>query len=259
MAHPGSSTTDAARGPPASLQPIHAPALQTKLRIGLAEQSVLVALGHAVQLHQGGSSDKDGKLADRLERAAQLVKQAYSECPSYDVVSHLMREHMVPLHCCGVVWCGVVQCHWRVKLCLVAWWHAGPGQDGQQQPVLIAAGSVTVSGGRVAPLLAAQQHHTAWLPDGVMRTLLTCPLPAALPRSWSPRCWSTPSRICPATATSCPASLCAPCWPSPPQAWARSWTGSRWLRWLRWAGLAAGGHGAAECGACHCCCCWYPP
>ncbi len=62
-------------------------ALQTKLRIGLAEQSVLVALGHAAQLHQGGSSDKDGKLAERLEVAAQLVKQAYSECPSYDVVS----------------------------------------------------------------------------------------------------------------------------------------------------------------------------
>lgn len=29
---------------------------------------------------------RDGRLADRLERAAQDVKAAFSECPSYDVV-----------------------------------------------------------------------------------------------------------------------------------------------------------------------------
>lgn len=29
---------------------------------------------------------RDGHLADRLEQAAQDVKAAYSECPSYDVV-----------------------------------------------------------------------------------------------------------------------------------------------------------------------------
>ncbi len=143
--------------------------LQSKLRIGLAEQSVLVALAHAVLLHQEGTgkgkavrvrglrvhvrphalppacvttrsqasggvhqgsdrclrsrraqgmskhsedcclchsrpsaaarlalvlafaacSPQDGgvSLAERLELAAQAVKAAYSECPSYDVVS----------------------------------------------------------------------------------------------------------------------------------------------------------------------------
>lgn len=30
---------------------------------------------------------RDGRLAERLEQAAQVVKQAYSECPAYDVVS----------------------------------------------------------------------------------------------------------------------------------------------------------------------------
>ncbi|KAL6760310.1 ATP-dependent DNA ligase [Haematococcus lacustris] len=64
--------------------------LQAKLRIGLAEQSVLTALAHAVLLHREGTGlgKKDGGvgLADRLERSAQAVKAAYSECPSYDEV-----------------------------------------------------------------------------------------------------------------------------------------------------------------------------
>lgn len=31
--------------------------------------------------------DNGVELAERMERASQLVKQVYSECPSYDVVS----------------------------------------------------------------------------------------------------------------------------------------------------------------------------
>ena len=59
-------------------------ALQGKLRIGLAEQTVLVALAHAVLLHRQGDRDKDGKLAGQLEEASQAVKYVYSQCPSYD-------------------------------------------------------------------------------------------------------------------------------------------------------------------------------
>ena len=62
---------------------------QSKLRIGLAEQSVLTALAHSTLLERIGAKDKDGKLADHLEHATQIVKQAYSECPSYDVVRFL--------------------------------------------------------------------------------------------------------------------------------------------------------------------------
>lgn len=60
--------------------------MQAKLRIGLAEQSVLVALAHSTQLQRDGAKNRDGRLADRLEQASQAIKQAYSECPSYDVV-----------------------------------------------------------------------------------------------------------------------------------------------------------------------------
>ncbi|WIA12629.1 hypothetical protein OEZ85_006285 [Tetradesmus obliquus] len=67
--------------------------LQAKLRIGLAEQSVLVAIAHAVLLHKEGAKDKDGKLADRLEQASQAVKAAYSECPSYDMLIPALLDH----------------------------------------------------------------------------------------------------------------------------------------------------------------------
>eukprot|EP00775_Hariotina_reticulata_P004672 gene4672-4926_t len=67
--------------------------LQAKLRIGLAEQSVLVALAHAALLHKDGTSDKDGRLAERLEQAAQDVKAAYSECPSYDALVPALLEY----------------------------------------------------------------------------------------------------------------------------------------------------------------------
>ncbi|PSC72994.1 DNA ligase 1-like [Micractinium conductrix] len=59
-------------------------ALQGKLRIGLGEETVLAALAHAVVLQRDGAQGTNEALAGRLERAAQIVKQVYSECPSYD-------------------------------------------------------------------------------------------------------------------------------------------------------------------------------
>jgi len=59
---------------------------QGKMRIGLQEQSVLVALAHSACLQREGVMDKGPRLADQLELAAVAVKTAYSECPSYEVV-----------------------------------------------------------------------------------------------------------------------------------------------------------------------------
>ena len=58
--------------------------MQGKLRIGLAEQTVLVALAQAVLLHRQADKDSGGRLAGQLEEAAQIVKYVYSQCPSYD-------------------------------------------------------------------------------------------------------------------------------------------------------------------------------
>ncbi|XP_071506447.1 DNA ligase 1-like [Diadema antillarum] len=79
-----------------------------KLRIGLAEQSVLVAIGHAAVLAR---PEKDGitlktKVSDsikkEMERAAMLVKTAYCEMPTYDALIPALLSHGVealPDHC----------------------------------------------------------------------------------------------------------------------------------------------------------------
>lgn len=69
-------------------------ALQGKLRIGLAEQTVLTALAHAVLLQKESLNSKDSEvLASALEEGSQIVKQVYSECPSYDeMIPALLKE-----------------------------------------------------------------------------------------------------------------------------------------------------------------------
>ncbi|CAL8463942.1 g3477 [Coccomyxa elongata] len=70
-------------------------ALQGKLRIGLGDETVRVALAHAQSLHRHGASNTDGKLANRLETAVQAVKQAYSQCPSYDVLIPALLQYPI--------------------------------------------------------------------------------------------------------------------------------------------------------------------
>ena len=67
--------------------------LQGKLRIGLAEQTVLTALAHAVLMET--EEIEAGGLADRMELAARVVKQVYSECPVYDQIVPALIQHGV--------------------------------------------------------------------------------------------------------------------------------------------------------------------
>ncbi|PIK46976.1 putative DNA ligase 1 [Apostichopus japonicus] len=80
--------------------------LTGKLRIGLAEQSVLVALGHAVALSENKNVTSKKKITDsvkkEMEEASKLVKTAYCELPSYDAIIPAILEHGVaelPKHC----------------------------------------------------------------------------------------------------------------------------------------------------------------
>ncbi|KAK1426267.1 hypothetical protein QVD17_14937 [Tagetes erecta] len=69
--------------------------LQTKLRIGLAEQTLLTALGHAI-VYTEKKSSSSAHTDSPLEEAAKIVKQVYSVIPVYDKI--------VPALLSGGVW-----------------------------------------------------------------------------------------------------------------------------------------------------------
>ncbi|CAF1050653.1 unnamed protein product [Rotaria sordida] len=56
-----------------------------KLRIGLAEQSMLVALSHACVRNQY-SNLKETALKERLDNGTLAIKDAFCQCPSYDIL-----------------------------------------------------------------------------------------------------------------------------------------------------------------------------
>lgn len=63
--------------------------LEGKLRIGLAEKTVLVAVAHAVMLERGVDDPEE------LENGTGVVKAVFSELPSYDIVVPELLEHGV--------------------------------------------------------------------------------------------------------------------------------------------------------------------
>lgn len=65
--------------------------LEGKLRLGLAEKTVLVSLAHAMICHEAGEKGKVPSTAE-MEQAESTLKTVYSELPSYDVIIPAMLE-----------------------------------------------------------------------------------------------------------------------------------------------------------------------
>ncbi|KAM5382672.1 hypothetical protein ACJZ2D_002462 [Fusarium nematophilum] len=68
--------------------------LEGKLRLGLAERTVLVSLAQAVVCHE---ADVKGKVpsTSEMEKGEAILKTVYSELPSYDVIIPAILEHGV--------------------------------------------------------------------------------------------------------------------------------------------------------------------
>jgi DNA ligase 1 len=66
--------------------------LEGKLRLGLAEKTVLVSLAQAMICHE---AEQRGKVPSttEMEKAEATLKTVYSELPSYDVIIPAMLEH----------------------------------------------------------------------------------------------------------------------------------------------------------------------
>ncbi|XP_027150563.1 DNA ligase 1 isoform X2 [Coffea eugenioides] len=75
--------------------------LQAKLRIGLAEQTLLAALGHAA-VYADKQSSTPANIDSSLEEAAKIVKQVYSVIPVYDkIIPALLADGVwdLPMTC----------------------------------------------------------------------------------------------------------------------------------------------------------------
>lgn len=86
------------------MRPSAAPSLrlQGKLRVGLAQQTVLAALADAALLQEEAAAAAGGAaepgLADRLQRAEQTLKAVFCECPSFErIVPTMLRDGVARL------------------------------------------------------------------------------------------------------------------------------------------------------------------
>lgn len=66
--------------------------LEGKMRLGLAEKTVVVAVAQAVLFHEMSLEGKTPSTAD-LANAEAILKTVYSELPSYEVIIPAMLEH----------------------------------------------------------------------------------------------------------------------------------------------------------------------
>lgn len=72
--------------------------LEGKLRLGLAEKTVIIALAQAMVTHEKSEKNKVPS-TDQLAAGEAALKQVYSELPSYEVIVPAMLEHgIMKLH-----------------------------------------------------------------------------------------------------------------------------------------------------------------
>lgn len=67
--------------------------LEGKLRLGLAEKTVLVAVSRAIQAHEAESSGKKMPSTEQMVAGENIFKSVYSELPAYEVIIPAMLEH----------------------------------------------------------------------------------------------------------------------------------------------------------------------
>jgi DNA ligase-1 len=67
--------------------------VEGKLRLGLAEKTVLVALAQAVVAHESALKGEKAPSADKLAEGEAILKTVYSELPAYEVIVPAMLEH----------------------------------------------------------------------------------------------------------------------------------------------------------------------
>ncbi|RWS07438.1 DNA ligase 1-like isoform X2 [Dinothrombium tinctorium] len=77
--------------------------LTGKLRIGLAEQSLLVSLARCILLSEDPKLLRNTEsFKKKLESATQIIKTTYCECPNYDKIVDVLLQHGIeelPNHC----------------------------------------------------------------------------------------------------------------------------------------------------------------
>lgn len=67
--------------------------LEGKLRLGLAEKTVLVALAQAVVAHEAAVKGEKAPSTEKLAHGEAVLKSVYSELPAYEVLIPAMLEH----------------------------------------------------------------------------------------------------------------------------------------------------------------------
>lgn len=67
--------------------------LEGKLRLGLADKTVLVALAQAMAMHEAATKGDKSPSTDKMASAESKLKTVYSELPAYEVIIPAMLEH----------------------------------------------------------------------------------------------------------------------------------------------------------------------